>query len=206
MRMRKELIGAGARACLLGLAFVLSSQALWSQGTTGTILGVVQDETGAALPGARVSIRNQDTGITRSVVSDDRGRYHAPNLALGDYEVQAEISGFQTVLRSGIKLTLGREAVVDMVLRVGEVTQTITVTGEAPLVDTSSSAVAGLVDDKKIRDLPLNGRSFEQLAALNPLVYVSRNSEKTATARRTTKLPIGGRWNGKVASLAIKVS
>ncbi len=138
----------------------------YAQVTTGTISGVVKDSTGAVLPGAAVTVKNLNTGLTRTIVCDDQGRYYAPNLALGDYELQAELMGFQTEIRRGVKLTVGREAVVDFTLKVGEITEKVLVVGEAPLVETSSPTLAGLVDDRTIRDLPLNGRGFTQLAML----------------------------------------
>ncbi|MBI4465096.1 MAG: TonB-dependent receptor, partial [Acidobacteria bacterium] len=96
------------------------------------------------------------------------GRYRAPNLALGPYEVQAELAGFQTGVRSGIKLTVGREAIVDFTLKVGEISERITVVGEAPLVDTTTASVSALVDEKRVVDLPLNNRDLSQLVLLQP--------------------------------------
>lgn len=153
---------------LLLLAFALAASVAKAQETTATISGSVKDESGALLPGVSVMVKSQETGRERSVVTDDAGRYSAPNLAIGSYEVQASLSGFQTAVRSGIKLTVGREALVDFSLKVGEITEKVTVTGEAPLVETTKSELADLVDEKKIRDLPLNGRSYTQLALLQP--------------------------------------
>ena len=149
----------------LGVLCFLSST-LMAQTATGTIAGVVNDESGAVVPGAQVSVTNVDTGIGRSVTTDDAGRYRVPSLIPGRYEVQAQLTGFETAVRSGIELTVGQEAVINMVLRVGQVTQKTIVTAEAPIVETTSSTLSGLVDDKTIRDLPLNGRSFDQLISL----------------------------------------
>ncbi|OFW27507.1 MAG: hypothetical protein A3J28_01710 [Acidobacteria bacterium RIFCSPLOWO2_12_FULL_60_22] len=132
----------------------------------GTISGTVRDASGAVIPRSAVTLRNLETGITRSVTTDDQGRYNAPTLPLGNYQVRAEISGFETGVRTGIQLTVGQQAVVDFALKVGEVTQSVEVTGEAPLVETTSGAVSGLVGEQQMRDLPLNGRSFDQLIAL----------------------------------------
>ena len=147
------------QSCIKLAAFVLifSGQILLAQVTTGAILGVIRDDTGAVLTGVSVAVHNTNTGIARVVVTDDKGRYHAPNLALGNYEVRAELQGFQTGVRSGIQLTLEREAVVDLTLKVGAVEEKLTVTGEAPLVETTTSSLSGLVDDQKIRDLPSMG-------------------------------------------------
>ncbi|OFW36536.1 MAG: hypothetical protein A3J28_18735, partial [Acidobacteria bacterium RIFCSPLOWO2_12_FULL_60_22] len=139
-----------------------------AQVTTGTISGTVQDSTGAVVPGVNITIRNTETGLTRAVASDEAGRYRAPNLPLGAYEVEGSKAGFQTEVRRGITLTVGREAVVNLPLKVGAVAERVEVTGEAPLVDTTSASMEFLVDDKKIRDLPLNGRNYTQLAVLQP--------------------------------------
>lgn len=103
------------------------------QVTTGTISGVVQDETGAVLPGAKVMVENLDTGMTRTAITDDQGRYRFPQLPLGSYEVQAELSGFQTGVRSGITLTVGREATIDFTLKVGELTEEGNGHGRGPI-------------------------------------------------------------------------
>jgi hypothetical protein len=138
----------------------------FAQVTTGTILGVVKDETGAVIAGATITIRNIETGLARSEMTDEGGRYRVPALPLGRYEVKAEQNGFTTTVRSGIQLTVGREAVVDFTLKVGKVQETVTVTGEAPLVVTTSGALAGLVDERRVRELPLNGRDVFQLTTL----------------------------------------
>ncbi len=150
---------------LLLSGLVLCTQ-LHAQVTTGTISGVVKDSSGAVIPGVAVNIKNMDTGIARMVSSDSGGRYHAPNLGIGNYEIQAQVSGFRTEIRTGIDLTVGREAAVDFVLNVGEVAEKVEVRGEASVVETANAAITGLVDDKTIRELPLNGRSFDQLVLL----------------------------------------
>ncbi|MBI4483405.1 MAG: TonB-dependent receptor [Acidobacteria bacterium] len=152
---------------LFSLLFVLSSN-LFAQLTTGTISGTVTDTTGGVIPGAQITVKNTDTGVARSLVTDAGGRYEAPSLPLGNYEVTAELSGFQTTIRRGIGLTVGRHAVVDLVLQVGEITQAVTVTGEAALVETTTATVSNLVDEKRVGDLPLNNRDLTQLTFLQP--------------------------------------
>ncbi|MBI2821441.1 MAG: TonB-dependent receptor [Acidobacteria bacterium] len=174
-------------------ALLFSSQLVLAQVTTGTILGTVKDETGAVMPGVSVAVKHLDTGALRTVVTDDEGRYRAPNLALGNYEIEAELGGFQTAVRTGIKLTVGREAIVDFALKLGAITERLTVTGEAPLVETTKSELSDLVDEKKIRDLPLNGRSYTQLALLQPGVVVrSTSTTFNALTGGGVKLAIGG--------------
>jgi len=145
---------------------VVGVQSPLAQGTTGTILGVVEDESQAVLPGVTVTATNIETNQSRTVISDDEGRYRLPQLPLGPYEVQAELTGFSTEVRRPITLTIASEAVVDFSLSIGQITERVVVTGEASLVETTSAVTSGLVDDKKIRDLPLNGRDFAQLALL----------------------------------------
>ncbi|MBI3896031.1 MAG: TonB-dependent receptor, partial [Acidobacteria bacterium] len=132
------------------------------------------------------------TGISRTVSTDAAGRYLAPQLPLGNYEVTAEAPGFQTIVRSGITLTVGREAVVNFALQVGAVAERITVTGEAPLIETTSSTVAGLVSETQMKDLPLNARSYEQLALLQPNVYYQRNVVATANTSFAPKISAAG--------------
>lgn len=161
---------------LLALPYSASGQVI-----TATIFGVVRDETGAILPGATITVKNLDTGIVRTTVTDDQGRYRVPQLAVGNYQVEASLTGFQTAVRSGITLTVGREAAVDFTLKVGEISERVTVIGEAPLVDTSSSAISALVDDKTIQDLPLNGRDLTQLVNLQPGAMEVRTASGTSS-------------------------
>ena len=132
--MRKT---ATTLTCLL----ILLSGVAWAQVITGTISGTVSDETGAVLPGVEVIVTNTDTSTVRAVVTDDAGRYSAPRLSLGNYEVQAGLTGFQTGVRSGIKLTVGREAIVDIQLSIGAISERVVVEGEAPLVESTTSTV-----------------------------------------------------------------
>jgi hypothetical protein len=134
--------------------------------STGSIAGTVTDGTGGALPGATVQVTNEGTGIVRSVVADDEGRYRARELSLGEYRLEVALMGFRTAVRRGIVLTIGREAIVDVSLDIGELTEQIVVTSDAPLVDTSHGAVANLVSREQMADLPLNARDFSQLIAL----------------------------------------
>src|SRR5437867_8338308 len=132
--------------------------------TVATILGTVKDESGAVLPGATVTVKSVETGSVRTAVTDETGRYRVPQLAVGNYEVQAELPGFQIAVRQGILLTLGREALVDFTLKVGELSEKVTVSGDAPLVEVTNASLGALVDEVKIRELPINGRDYAQLA------------------------------------------
>ncbi len=139
-----------------------------AQVTTATISGVVQDSSGAVIPGVSIAVKNIDTGVSRTITTDEGGRYVVPDLSLGNYEVEAQLPGFQTEVRSGITLTVGRSAVVNFGLKVGQLSDKVTITGEAPLVELNTATLSSLVDERTIRDLPLNGRSYDKLALLQP--------------------------------------
>ena len=156
------------------LVLSLNFSLAWAQGTTsGTVLGTVQDSTGAVLPGAEVTATHVDTATARTAISNDEGRYLLANLGLGNYEIAASLPGFQTAVRTDIEITIDRRAVLNFTLTVGSISERVTVSGDAPLVETTSASVANLVDSQQIRDLPLNGRDFIQLAALQEGVVIA---------------------------------
>ena len=160
------------------VVFVVSSLAVLSpvrmnaQTTEASIVGTVTDTSGAAIPDAAIRTTNMGTGAVQNAVSDSQGRFRVQLLPVGQYEVQTEKPGFQTIVRKGVTLSVGSDAVVDFSLPVGQVTQTVTVQGELSQVDTTSSQISTLVDQTQIRELPLNGRNFEQLVLLVPGVTV----------------------------------
>ncbi len=145
---------------------------------SGVISGTVSDSSGAALPEVTVAAKNLETGSIRAAVSDSVGRYSVLSLAVGRYEVRAQKTGFRTEVRTGITLAVGQEATVDLVLQLGEVRQQLTVSGEAPLVSATTTETSGLVGERQVKDLPLNGRSYDELLTLNPGV-VNFTFEKT---------------------------
>ncbi len=138
----------------------------WAQVNTGTILGTVQDATGAVLPGVEVTVTHVDTARSRTIISDDEGRYQATSLNLGYYEIEASLPGFQTAVRTGIEITIDRRAVVDFTLNVGEIAERVTVTGEAPLVETTTGSLGAVLDARSIQELPANGRDLTALLSL----------------------------------------
>jgi hypothetical protein len=156
-------------ALFILIAFICSVQpaALHGQ-TTSAIIGNATDSTGAAVAGATVAVRNVETGVSRTTMTDDAGDYRALSLPVGQYEVRVEKPGFKAVVRSGINLVVAQQAVVNVQLAVGEVTQSVTVLGEAQIVNTTTSPTSGLVNEQQVKDLPLNGRSFDNLITLNP--------------------------------------
>lgn len=175
---------------LVGL--ILIPRLMTAQTTTATILGAVHDESGAVLPNVTVTVTNVDTGVSRTGTTGQDGKYRIPELPLGNYEAQAQQTGFQREVRKGITLTVGREAVVDLTLQVGSVSESISVTADAPLVETTSSSVSNLVDAKSIETLPLNGRDLTQLAILQPGVVLTTTSASSTTAGPEKKVSIAG--------------
>jgi len=157
--------------CVLALSTVVlfaTDVRMTAQQTTGTIEGTVSDSTGGVIPAATVQVKNAGTGQTQATDSDAQGRYRVPDLAVGEYEVQASKTGFTTVIHRGLTLSVGAQQVVDFSLTVGQVAQTVTVEGEVSQVETTSSQISSLVSPTQMRELPLNGRNFEQLIQLAP--------------------------------------
>ena len=163
---------------------------------TGSVLGTVKDSSGATMPGVTIDVRNTGTGVSLTVVSNEQGRFTLPDLPLGVYDVQASLTGFQTVIRKGLTLTVGSENIVDFSLPVGRVEETVTVAGESPLVDTTSAAVATRIEQKQIADLPLNGRNFAQLITLSPGV-TSVTFTGSLFGRQAVYSVAGGRPEGQ---------
>ena len=141
---------------------------LHAQAATATIQGSVTDASGASVPDAAVQAKNVNTGAARHTATDAQGRYNLTDLAVGEYDIQASKTGFSTVVHKGIALTVGAQTVVDLSLPVGQQQQTVTVQGEVSQVETTNATVGTLTDQRQMRDLPLNGRNFEQLIQLTP--------------------------------------
>ncbi|PYX35720.1 MAG: hypothetical protein DMG75_13070 [Acidobacteria bacterium] len=134
----------------------------------GTISGTVVDSSGRVIPGAQISITNVDTGVSRSAATNEEGLYTAPNLLPGSYDLKFSAPGFKTEVRSGIVLTVGAAAVLDLTMQVGTAIETLQVTGEVPDVQLASSDISAVVNATTVRELPLNGRSWTDLAELHP--------------------------------------
>jgi len=145
---------------------------------SAVLSGTVTDQTGGVVAGATVTAKNIDTGATRSTVTDDAGRYQVFALSVGRYEVRVKKSGFAEEVRTGIHLVVGQYASVDFTLRVGESSQQVTVDADAPVVSPTTTDISGLVGQQQVKNLPLNGRSYDELLTLNPGV-VNFTFEKT---------------------------
>ena len=183
------------------LAFILLAVAtggLYGQ-TFGEIAGEVKDSTGASVPGANVTLTNLGTNATRAGVTNDSGLFDFPSLAPGLYSVRVERQGFRPVVQSNVQLQVQQTARVDFTMQVGEVGQTIEVNSTAPPLNTDDATIGTVIENKRIEDLPLNGRDFLQLVALSPNVSSAlaprarRRCGRAATGpMRTSLSPVNG--------------
>jgi hypothetical protein len=175
---------------LLVAAAVCASSS--SAQTVGASLqGTISDSAGAVIDSAKVKVRNIGTDATKEIATDSAGRYHIPLLQPGEYEVDVSAQGFQVSTRR-ITLAVGQQLVLDMALSPGQVSSTVTVVADPNTVITTSGALSGLVNDKQIRDLPLNGRSFQQLALLQTGVTAALAAGSDVVGGRTPKISING--------------
>jgi hypothetical protein len=157
-----------ASVCLLLLVVLSCAVHTSGQTETATITGTTTDPTGGAVAGAKVEATNLATNTTQDTVTDSAGRYKLADLPVGTYNISASTAGFKTVVHSGITVGVGSALVVDFALPVGQITQTVNVEGDVSRVETTTSEVSTLVAPQEMRDLPLNGRNFEQLLTLAP--------------------------------------
>src|SRR5437867_9351784 len=156
----------------------------FAQTSTATILGTVKDASGALVPGVSITVKHTESGLTRTVVSSEQGAYTAPLLPVGAYEVTTMMPGLKQVVRSGINLVVGQQAVVDLTLEVGAPVEQVTVNEEAPLVNTTTASTSGVITEQQVKELPLNGRSFDNLILLN-----------AGVSNATSNTLDGGAWN-----------
>jgi hypothetical protein len=176
--MRKIIIAM----IVLGVA-ALAGPTAFAQQTTGNITGRIVDAQGAAVPGVTVSGKNTQTGFTRVDVSDAEGVYRLNALPVGTYDLGAELQGFSKVENKGITVNVGQSLDVPMTMKVANMSETVTVTGESPLIETRSSSVGGVVDVARIENIPLNGRQFANLAATIPGVGLGFHSDPTKSSQ-----------------------
>jgi len=186
MRFKRTVCGGVLAAAAL---VAVPSRA---QTVGGSIQGTITDSSGQPIPAAQVVVRNLGTGDTRELRTEPNGRYHAPLLPPGEYEVKASHTGFQTVDRRGIRLAVGQDAVVNISLEVGRMAEELVVDADVSRVNLTSGAVSGLVGEQEIRDLPLNGRSFQQLALLQTGVQAALTAGNDVVGGRTPKISING--------------
>jgi hypothetical protein len=170
-----------SRAAALLLSVGLASAAYAQTATVGNISGIVRDSSGAVVPKAQVTVQQQETGLTRVVVSEDSGFFSAPTLPVGHYTVTAEGKGFKKTVETGLVLNVGEELSVNFALEVGEVSETVTVTGEAAQIDTRSGEVSALVDSTQVSQLPIVGRNYSSLVLLVPGISPDNRASSAAS-------------------------
>ncbi len=162
--MRK--FGLQAVLFLLGVGLLAGVQAQSS--TVGNIRGTVRDAQGAAIPNAEVIIREESTGASRTVRTDEDGFYQAPSLPVGLYSVSTAPQGFKRTINTGLQLNVAENAVVNFTLEVGSIEEVVTVAADSQQIETSSGKVSSLISEKQVTELPLNGRNYAQLALMVP--------------------------------------
>ena len=183
------------RATLAASTFaivILCAGAAGAQMVGGGIQGTIKDAQGAVLPGATVLVRNLATGASREQTSDHAGHFQVTALPPGEYEVHLSLTGFRPVVNRGIRLTVGQVAVIDAALELGQIAEAVEVRANALAINLTSGSVSGLVGEREIRDLPLNGRSFQQLALLQPGVQAALAAGNDVVGGRTPKISING--------------
>ena len=158
------------RKTFILVALFVCSVVTASAQTTSTITGKVTDPNGAALVGTQLTARHIETGLTKTVTSDGEGRFTFIGMPVGRYEIRAEMSGFKPIVRQGVNATVGEDAIVEFELQVQNPNEVVTVTDDTAVVNTQTSELSYLVNERAIRDLPLNGRNYTDLAFLQPSV------------------------------------
>lgn len=179
--------------CVLTLALLIGTP-VWGQ-TLGEIVGEVKDVSGAVIPGANVTVTNRATNTSRSVITNEAGLYAFPALVPGPYRLRIEAPGFKTINRGDIELQVQQTARLDFTMEVGQVTETIEVAGSAQMMATENATVGTVIENRRIVELPLNGRNFLQLVSLSPNV----------TYGFATPGQAGGRQGGSRASQNISL-
>src|SRR4051812_42167908 len=192
MCARKLFVNA-LPSLFLGLSIFLAAQPASPQ-VTASVSGKVEDASSAGIHSASVTVKSLETGASRTVSTDETGNFRVLSLPLGPHEVRAEKPGFKTAVRNGINLKVGQDAVVNLRMEVGEIAQEVVVREETPVVNITTSTVSGLVGEREVKDLPLNGRSFDNLIALNPgAILYGLKSANTSTSNGNTFAVAGRR-------------
>ena len=178
---------------MLLLSLLFAHAPASAQLTSGTISGTIVDQTTAALPGTTVTMTNTGTGLIRTVVTNERGFYEAPNLPLGNYEVSASLQGFGTAVRQDVQLTVGRTVVIDMALALAGLAEVVVVTGETSLIETTSATVSSLINSRQVEDLPLVNRDLTQLTFLQPgVVKIPSSGDQGVFSGMGDKFTVAG--------------
>src|SRR5215475_8724108 len=170
---------------LAGVLGLLIAAAAAAQTATSEIAGTVRDSTGGALPGVTITLTHQASGQTRQLPTDANGNYVAPALPVGEYTVKAELPNFQSQLRQGIVLQVGRQARVDLTLEIGNINQEVTIDDSAPALQTANAELSEIIDNARVTSLPLNGRQFMDLTLLSDNVFVAPRGTRGSALTQT---------------------
>jgi hypothetical protein len=190
--MQKRLLALALFSALCG---VMSAQ------TSGEITGEVKDQSGAVAAGAAITVTNSATNVSRSTVTNSAGVYSFPNLVPGTYQVKVVVAGFDTIVKNGIELQVQATVRADFDLKVGQSTQTVEVSGMAAMLTTESATVGTVIEEKRITDLPLNGRNFFSLVPTSRTASRPRRKPPDARVVRAPRSPC--RWPGRAPHGAI---
>src|SRR5437870_4047696 len=175
-------------ALFLTLLTIPPAALLLAQQGRGTIQGLVSDSSGAAIPAAKITVTSVATNQSFQTETTGDGLYLAPNLAVGEYVVTVEKGGFRRAVRSGVQLQVDQHAQVNVRLDVGQIAETVEVQAEAPLVDTSNTSLGKVVEQRRVTELPLNGRNALALTLLTPSVKSNAGPTASGFADRGIQL------------------
>ncbi len=187
--MRTKRLAASLALCLFVSASALAQQ------TTGNVIGRILDDQGGAIPGASITAANPATGFTRDAVSDAEGVYRLNALPVGRYDLNIQLPGFTSIDQKGVIVNVGQTITLDFRLKVAALAETVTVTGESPLIQASASSVGGIVEIGRIESIPLNGRQFANLAATLPGVGLGYHSDPTKSTQYSPQINGGNGRN-----------
>ena len=188
---------ATGRLIVLGLLLAAGAASAAGQANTGDLGGVVRDESGAVLPGAAVVAMHVDTGFSVERVTDADGRFFMASLPIGAWEITAELPGFRRVVRTGVFLDIGRTLDLPFELELGTLSEEVTVTAEASLLQTNNAEISDVIASHEVEQIPLNGRQFLQLAQLSDAVVIPPGGTRGAALQQAGPLPnIGGQRAG----------
>src|SRR5687767_14746749 len=181
------------RKLIVGLAMCASFAApAWAQFETASVLGTVQDPTGAVVPGANVTLLSLDTGIATTKVSDDKGGYEFASVRIGNYKVSAELSGFAPAVANNVRVSIGARQRVDLTLNPGSMTEAVEVTADVSLLENDSSQRGQVITHEQAVALPLNGREYSSLVLLTTGVRLSALNTGSASTVREGSFNVNG--------------
>jgi hypothetical protein len=188
----------GAALAGVTLFLMISASGLKAQVANGSILGTATDTSGAVLASTNITCTSVETGVVRTAVTDGTGAYTFPALPVGTYNLEGSLQGFRTEVRNGVAVTVGASVAVNFTLAVGSTEQKVEVTAEAPQVNTTDASVGGLVSETAIRELPLNGRDWLQLATLQAGVVGGSMEQQSPTQATNSR---AARGNGEALAI-----